>query len=531
MDGTYDDKDQSSAMMLGKRAATVASSVFIGKSINFISLGLAFILIVRLLGPVSYGVYTLAIAVAGIFSLFFDFGVGTALIKFIPQYMDKGDIDKTETLLINGYTIIAIVGVVFTLLAFLLSGFVAQSVLHDIADTTALQAASFTIIASLMWNVSYQVLIALGKSGRIAIAVAIQALVQAIVSLALVLMGFGALGPIIGLVASYATATVFALYVIIKHMGLKLSKLRLDVSKWGELLRFSMPICLSQVSPTLANNLSLAMLGFYSTVVVVGNFGAAYKAMILFDVPLGSIGLALLPLFAVTISNKKITKKLSKYYNYILYYSFLLIAPMVFYIVLLAKPVSYTIFSATYTLTPLYLAIMAVGTFLSVISGTTSSLLIGAGESKRVMKYSIAAAALQVILLPVLLPSFSGAGLAVIMFIIVPIVYCLFYVTRVQKLLKTNVDLLLLAKLLVAAVISALFIIPLLLVMGSSYIPLIIIAAIEQIIVYPAIVSSLGFVSREKLETLDRVANSIPVFGYLIRFLTNYTSLFVRAKQ
>ncbi len=520
-----------SAMVLGRRTASIASSLFITKALTFLVMGLAFILIVRLLGPASYGIYTLALATAGFFGALGDMGVSTAFIKLIPQYMQKKNTGKIRSLLANGFVIMVIESGVFTILAFALSGFVAQNVFHAVSDTLALQLVSFTIILSVVWVGGYSTLIALGRGGSLAKAVSIQVMLQASISLALALLQFGAIAPIIGLLVSYLGGAAYSISASYPRTQSK-EKTVVSTAEWKKLLSFSLPIGISSalngVSSTLVANISIIILGFYSTALVLGNFGAAYKAISLFDVLLGSIGLAILPFFSVALSSKKITRQINKYYNYSIYFALLFAAPIIFYIVFLSQPFSYTLFGATYSAAPLYMAIMAIGTLLIVVNTYTTNLLIGAGKVGKVLKYNLIVAAVQLLLVWLVVPNFAGLGLVLLMFIVMPLLSNVLFLNRAKISFNASLEYGTLGKVLLSALISALLTVPLQLLLGSNSIPLLIASAALVLVVYPVIISLLKGVDRERLSILNRVTRGLPVFGQLMRLLTGYTSIFLR---
>ncbi|MGC8537889.1 MAG: oligosaccharide flippase family protein [Candidatus Micrarchaeia archaeon] len=59
------------------------------KVFSFLFVGVAFILITRILGPTGYGVYVLATAIAGVFGSVGNFGIATALNRFIAKYKNN----------------------------------------------------------------------------------------------------------------------------------------------------------------------------------------------------------------------------------------------------------------------------------------------------------------------------------------------------------------------------------------------------------------------------------------------------------
>jgi O-antigen/teichoic acid export membrane protein len=498
--------------------------VMITRAITFLIMGLTFIFITRFLGPSLFGVYTIAIATAGFFGAFGDLGVSTMFMKFIPRYLEKKQTEKIKSLLVNGYTIIILESLFFTVVALLLSGFVAQNVLHNPSDTLALELVSFSIILSILYSSSYSALIAFGNGDKLIKAVTIYTLIQSFLSAGLVLYGFGPIGPIIGLDAAYLFGMIYAVRVIIKRTKVSTAT---PMRGWRRIISFSVPLGLTNMLSTITSNFSLIALQLLSTTIIVGNFGAAYKAIGIFDVLLGSVGITLLPFFSVALSDKNIYKQINRYYNYSMYFVFIFAAPVVFYVVVLSQQFSYTIFSGIYALTPLYLALMSIGALIMAVYTYTYNLLVGAGEVRKVFKYNLAASVLQLALLYFFIKPFAGLGLTVLMFLVTPTVLSALYINRVKHLFHAKLDLLRLGKVVLAAIISALFLVPLTFVLSNNIL-LLIVGAAEQVLLYPIIISLIGAIDRDRLDIINKVTESIPVFGSVARTLVAYAGVFMR---
>lgn len=514
------------ATAMGRRTAKIAGSIFLTKTIIFVVTGLAFLAIVRILGPSTYGIYTLAIATAGFFGAFGDLGISTILVKFCSEYVQKKQKEKLLSAVTNGFAVIVLESALFTLLALLLAGTVAQNVYHNAGYTFALQLVSLEILVGTIWGSMYSLLIALGKGREMAISVVIQSLIQGGVGVVLSLIYHSATGPIIGLVASFAIGLVYPTYVMIKFVGITPAKIKMSLAEWKRILSFALPVGISNTISTFISNLSLVVLGFYSTALIIGNFGAAYKVMNTFDLFLGSIGFALLPLFSIVLTSRKVTKQLNDYYNYSIYFSMLFAAPVAFYIVMLATPFTNTLLGVAYGVAPLYLSIMAIGTLLMLVSTYTPNVLIGAGKVRKVLKYNIIIAILQVIMLPIIVSQLNGLGLVILIFVLVPIISDFLYLRRAASSFGIRLDIRMLGKVVLASAISALFIIPLILLIQNDNILLLIAAIVEQLAVYPIVAAYLGAVDKARLETLRKITAGLPVVSGFTDKLVDYASIF-----
>ena len=128
---------------LGSRSARTFSVLGIGRVIGLL-IGIATIIIIaRLLGPVGYGVFTLAFAFFSLIGATSNFGFGVYLTKFLSEYEEKKDRKRFGRALASGYLSVIIMGMLLTLLGIALSGTVA-SVLHDsgISSFTLMLASS-----------------------------------------------------------------------------------------------------------------------------------------------------------------------------------------------------------------------------------------------------------------------------------------------------------------------------------------------------------------------------------------------------
>ncbi len=85
------------------------------------------IFIARLLGPENYGLYTIAISAPILFSNFRDWGITTAIIKFSAQNNTQNQSGKIRGILLSSTIFEIVIGLILTLLAFILSGFLGNS--------------------------------------------------------------------------------------------------------------------------------------------------------------------------------------------------------------------------------------------------------------------------------------------------------------------------------------------------------------------------------------------------------------------
>lgn len=515
------------AIERGGKTARIASSVLVAKTFTFVATGIAFILVARILGPGTYGIYTLAVAAAGIIGAFGDFGFSYTTVKFVSEYLEKKEPAKARATILGSYAWVVVLAGISTAIAFAMAGYIAQVVLHNPADTVVVEVAAFTIVTAALWNVSYSALVGIGKGRKITYAVAVQSSVQALASVSLALLGFGATAPLYGLVFGFFAGFLFAAAIETAAPGMK-GRISKTVIEWKKLLNFAMPLGASNLIGGLVSNFATIYLGLFASAFVLGNFGITSRVSGMFDVIVGAIGFSLLPLFSATLSNKKATRNIGRYFNSSIHFSLLLVAPLILYIIALAVPFSFTVFGGVYTLAPLYIAIMCVGVLLSIISSYTGSLLVSSGKVRTFFAYNAVSAAILLVLVLLFVPIYTGLALIVITFLAIPALNSALYLNKVQKMFRMKVDYGKFARVIAASVASALFIVPLIFIFGGYTIALLVAAAIEQILIYPLVASKFGAIDKNTIEVLGRVTNAIPIIGAIMRLLIMYTNLFLR---
>ncbi len=525
MASQYDTSVKEESLDIGSKALHTASFILLSKAVSFIFLGLSFIVVVRLLGPSNYGVYTLAFAAAAFFSIAGNFGLGTAMNKLVPQHIYKKEKKLVENLLSNGFSVTVLLSVAATIIAIMLSGFVASYIFHAKSDTLALQIASITVLTSIMYSTAYSVLLGFNNGKALAAMAMLQSVVQSVLSVALVLLGFGAPGAIAGVVFGQAAATLLSLYYIYNKNRLRFVAPRISGIK--RLFSFAGPIGFSNLFTSICGTIPVILLGAVAASAVLGNYGVAGKVNTLIDVVAGSISLSILSMFSTALVSKS-KRSISKFYNYTVYYSVLIMAPVLLFVAVLAKPFSYVAFSGMYTIAPTYIAIIAIGILIGLAGSYASQLLIGAKKVRDYLKYNIIISIVEIVLAFILVPIFKGIGLVLVIFLILPIITDILFIRRTAQLFTLNFDIGKLSRILISNIIPILMLLPLWIFWKYNFIPLLITGVIDIIVLYPINLGLFKGIDRGDIKRLREITKGIPVINALISAFAYYTNVFLR---
>ncbi|MCL5680354.1 MAG: oligosaccharide flippase family protein, partial [Candidatus Marsarchaeota archaeon] len=491
---------EESAIDLGIRTANVTSFVLLSKIVAFVFVGAAFIIITRILGPAGYGIYVLATGVAGVFSSIGNFGVATALNRFIAKY--SGNKRKQAKVLSEGFFLIAMVGILATLIALVFSGTIAGFYHNGSNYVYIFRLISFSIVLSMLFGAAYSSLVGLGKSDMPRLSITAESILQSVVGVTLAVLGFGPVAPVMGIIVGYLAGFVVGIILIFRQ-GIKFTMPKLVGLK--KLFKFSLPIAGSNILGAAVNNVALLLLGLFATTFVVGNFGIASRANFLFDIVLGSIGISLLPTFTASMRNSRIKSRTGEFYSYSVYLAFLLVAPMIFFVAVFAKQFSYTAFSSEYSLAPLYIAVTSIGLLIGIAGSYASTLLISAGKVRKVLSYNAIIAVIEFALMLLLVPIFKGIGLVVLLFIVNPLLIDFLFIRKSIQVFKAKINWRRISRVVAANIIVSAVVYSLLYFVGISYVLMLLLGFAGFIILYPIILGIIGGISTDDINLITRV--------------------------
>jgi len=520
---------------LGSRSARAFSVLGIGRVIGLL-IGIATIIIIaRLLGPVGYGVFTLAFAFFSLIGATSNFGFGVYLTKFLSEYEEKKDRKRFGRALASGYLSVIIMGMLLTLLGIALSGTIA-SVLHDSGISSfTLMLASSVVFFFMLYGTSDFALIGMGRNTAAIMLENAENVVLIVASVALVLLGYGVDGAIAGLLISYIFASIIGVFFVFKYardwMGKGIGWP--SVKDVREAFLFSIPVAVNNFLSNAVVNFATLFLGFFVSAYEIGNYGIANRARNVLAVFYGTSAVALLPTLTIAASRdgkKKNAKgRFGMIYNKVLLYSMIATIPIVSYLGVFATPLIYLFISRNFGSAPMYLALIALGTILNLAGTYVTSLFVSKGKTRQLLTYSVFSTVAQLVALAVFVPMWGVFGAIIAIFFVGSIVNSYLFVWGAKKVLGLRTDskklLLTFASNIALAVLFAagLFI-------GSFALELAW-GAFVFLVAYPPLLIVFRVVSKEDLALLRKSFDRLPSLRMLTSPLLTYFKILMRYLQ
>ncbi|MGC8587211.1 MAG: oligosaccharide flippase family protein [Candidatus Micrarchaeia archaeon] len=515
-----------SATELGVRSANVASFVVFSKVYSVIVSGIAFIIVARLLGPSGYGIYTLALGAAGAFGAFGSLNIGAYFNKHLPVLAIQRNSREINEVVSSGLMLLIVIGLALSLVGIAFSKPIALRIFHNSESILPIEIAMVSIVLSMLYGAVYAGLVSFGAGKRTALASVVNNSLQAALSVGLVVLGFGALGAVSGFVIGLFGASLTGVAMLSKYAKFEISKSSIK-KLFPVLFKFSSPLTGANIIGNLVSNFGIIILGAFFLPGVIGAYGVATKIGAFMDIIIGSIGTILVPMFALAMAKSSMRGKLEKFYNYSLYFGFLLAMPVIAYVIALSGQIVATIFSSGYHAAALYMSLIGVGLLIGIVGSYSSALLTSIGYVKKVFYYAAISGALQAITLVALSKAVGPVGVIIALYFVGGIANWLLYENFIRRQLRiavrANILRLALANLTLFFLIYACS----MALGGLRYSFQLIIGLVVLLFAYPAIVAKFGAVNAEQMAILEKLGRGVPIFGKWLDAVVAYLKIFV----
>ncbi len=480
------------------------------------------VFLARFLKPADFGLYSIVYALYALLGMGGNFGMGTALRKKLAER--NTELSRKRNIIGNGFFIAGAVSGIIALIGIAISGVLANSVYHSPALLYPIIVASISVFLTVLFNLSVAVLVGLRASKHSSLANIVYSISQLVLVLGLVLLGYGIFGAMLGLALSLAIGFVYAFAMIIRRLEYRISGPIKSVIK--ELTGFSIPVVTSNIAISGTMSLAILLLGVFTTASIVGSYSAAYRLGRFFELIMTSMTFVLLPAFSYALSSTELSKKLGSAYSNSIYYSFLVIMPLLAFGIAAAKPITRLLFGSLYSGAPLYFAIIAAGTSVSIIGNFAATLIIGNGDTKRFMRYQLAVVIVELALMLALIPFIKVTGALLSLFIISPIVLDALYLHALKKQFSIKVAWGRICRLVAASAMLGAILFAINIALNFRLLS-ILASAVAALILFPPMLVSFRAISRNEIGFLKETADRIRIIKRPVLALLKYFSVFL----
>jgi len=388
---------------------------------GFIGLGgqvsykaLSFILhiaLARILGPYSYGLYVLGLTILTLLQRFSSLGLQNGVVRFGAIYLGRKDKARLKAVLRSSYLISLGSGIVFSMVLFSLSGFIATGIFDkpDLALVLKLFALCLPFYSLMMVSAnSFKVF---RKMEYEVITHNVFHPISTLFMLGIIfLLGYRLLGAIFAFISSSLLSAILAAYLLYKIFPEIISKIRIEYDL-KELLTYSLTMLLLGFSYILLLTIDRIMIGFFGSSADVGIYNAASITAVQASIFLGSFTPIFLPSIA-ELSNQNRFNELENLLKLVTRWVFIFTLPLSVIFVLFSKEIM-GIFGHEFRMGWTVLVVLSLAQLINASTGPVGSILTLGGRQKMELLNSSCLGLCNIILNIFLIPRYGILGAAI----------------------------------------------------------------------------------------------------------------------
>lgn len=383
---------------------------FLGKITGGIIQYLSLIILARLLGVSTFGLFVLGVTVIEFVAVFGRLGLDGAVVKFVSLYNAVHDNSRTKGTIIEALKYSFLSGTILASVLWILPKLLYTNLFNKPGLPETIKILAFSLPFSAL------LIVALNSTQgfkTMSYTVFGQNLFNPAVNLLLFIIFFLAGFKLYGAVAAYILAAFFtailSLYFLIKIFPpIRTSA---SISETGKLFRFSIPFLGIMLMLALIQWTDVMLVGHFRTSYEVGIYNAAVKTALLLNTILLSFSHIFSPIIS-ELYEKSEMEKLGHLFKIVTRWSFTISLPVFLIIVLLSKEIM-ELFGRDFAKACVPLIILASAQLVNAGTGPATHILIMAGKHNLMVINTAAICLINILLNYLLIPVHGIVGAAV----------------------------------------------------------------------------------------------------------------------
>jgi len=521
---------------LAKSSARGSFFLFLGELSSTIIMALASILIAVFLGPEEYGIYSIVFIVPSLLIALSDLGISPALTRFSAYHHAEGEDRKVANLTKAGILFRLALSIILSLSMLLLAEGIAANVLKRAGIAPLIRIASLYLIGETLLKSVNSIFIGLDKTEISSVLKIIQALIKAIVSPLLIILGLGAAGATLGAGLGFAFAAATGITVLLLRTCPILERNscgseNVNFSRGLKtMVSYGMPLYFTVLIHTVLVQYRALLLTFFTSNSDVGNYAVVMNFSVLMNVLIYPINASLFPAFS-KLNMEKHRNKIRKMFKLAVKYASLIIIPASLALAVLSRDVVYTLFGSQYGTAPSYLALYTLS-FLCAGIGlfVIDAFINGQGDTKTGLRFTMVDFAVSVPLASLLTPFYGVLGL-ITSILISQLISTSYGLYTVHRRFKLNIEPSYSLRILATSLLSSLLVyISLKLIALTNPIYSLAFGGTLYAAFFLAFAPILGAINDEDIENLKQATNDLPLIRILAVYILKMEKKILRLK-
>jgi O-antigen/teichoic acid export membrane protein len=495
-------------------------------------LAVGIIIVARLLGPSSYGLYTLTLVIPTLLVALSDAGMNLALVRLPAKLRAEGDYERAKRLIKLGFLLKLAISIAAFFICYAGSTMIATTVLNRPELAPFLQLASLIIIFQAIFDATNNSLIGQDLMQYSASVQIMQATLKGTLGPALVLIGLGVLGAVSGYVLALAVSGLASATILFTKHARSLKHTSGSVSmELRELLSYGLPLYLAAILLAFLTQYQSILLAHFASNTEIGNFNAAWNFNMLFVILTYPMAMAMFPMFS-KMDTENQSGELARAFKLTVRYCSLIMIPASVAVMLFSKELVYLTYGSGYVYAPQYLIVLSALYLLTGIGYLVlGNFLNGVAEIETAVKMSVLTLGVYLPLGPALAWPWGPYGLLVA-YILSYAIAMVYGIRRISAKLDARPDLRASGRILLAALGAAVPTVGLVQLDGAGIGAVnLVVGGILYLAVYLTLAPILGAVDKSDIMNLETVLCKMRIAATLARPVLDYETSLLSAMR
>ncbi|HUK75395.1 MAG TPA: oligosaccharide flippase family protein, partial [Nitrososphaerales archaeon] len=206
-----------SSVRIAQESARGTFILLVGNVLSTAILTVATIFIARLLGPDGYGLYTLAFVLPGLLIQFVGLGVNVAITRYIAVHLSRGEVERARSVTRTATVFLFMFGVALSAVNFVVAPAFVMAFMHRPELVSYVQLASLWVLGVALTQCVQSTFVGWVSMAEASGFSVLLAVLKLVLSVGLIVAGFGVYGAVVSHVAAYlvdGVVGVAALYAL-----------------------------------------------------------------------------------------------------------------------------------------------------------------------------------------------------------------------------------------------------------------------------------------------------------------------------
>ncbi|WP_418280452.1 flippase [Halorubrum sp. DTA98] len=385
-------------------------AAFAGRVVSVISGAILAVALARLLDPDEYGLLFLSISVFGTIMLFSKLGIAKSTARYIAEYKETNP-GQLRHVLRFGFLLNLVAITVVCALVLVTYEWIAQLLREPDLAPFLLIGVFFIAFGTVLTfvRVTLQGFEAIKATAGLRV---IDTVSRLILTLGLLVLGYGAIGALVGYILAYLLAMIVGLAYLYRRYYPRSTTEAFEPGLKRRIAEYAVPLTATNTANVLDKRIDTILVGFFIGPVAVAYYTIGKQVIEFIETPMSALGFTLSPTYEAQQA-KGNPETAARIYEEALSHGLLFYIPAAAGLILVAEPVVELVFGTEYFGAIPVVQVLAIYAVLQSVTKLTSNGLDYLGRARERAIVKGVSAVLNVVLNVVLIPLIGVVGAAI----------------------------------------------------------------------------------------------------------------------